>query len=81
MEAEMRKATPEDLEWKAQMSSKISHEFRTPMSTILSSAELLEMYGNRLDDAKRLEHLKRIQEAVLQMTKILNTLSDNGEEL
>lgn len=76
----MRQTTPEEQEWKSQMSSKISHEFRTPMSTILSSAELLEIYGHRLDEPKRLEHLKRIQDAVLQMTKILNTIFDNGVE-
>jgi len=76
----MRQSTPEEQEWKAQISSKISHEFRTPMSTILSSAELLEIYGDRLDEAKRLEHLKRIQDAVLHMTKILNTIFDSSVE-
>jgi len=34
----------------------------------------LEFYGQRLDEEKRLEHLKRIQEAVLQMTKMLTAL-------
>jgi len=71
---EIISAVQEEREWKILISARISHEFRTPMSIILTSAELLEFYGLRLDEEKRLEHLKRIQEAVLQMTKMLTAL-------
>ena len=71
---EIISAVQEEREWKILLSARISHEFRTPMSIILTSAELLEFYGQRLDEEKRLEHLKRIQEAVLQMTNMLTAL-------
>lgn len=41
-----------------------SHEFRTPLATILSSAELLEHYSNRWSEDKKKEHYHRIQNAV-----------------
>lgn len=48
------------------------HEFRTPLTTILSSAELLEHYTHKWTDEKKLTHLHRIQTAVKHMTKLLN---------
>ena len=45
-----------------------SHEFRTPLSTILSSAELIEHYGATWTEQKRIDHLHRIQAAVLSLT-------------
>jgi len=71
---EIISAVQEEQEWKILMSARISHEFRTPMSTILTSAELLEFYWQRLDAERRLDHLRRIQEAVLQMTNMLTAL-------
>jgi len=51
--------------------SMTSHQFRTPLSTILSSAELLEHYGQNWEPQKRVTHLKRIQEAVRRMEVLL----------
>ena len=49
-----------------------AHEFRTPLSTILSSAELAEKYLS-VGDTNRLEaHLGKIKLAALQITGILN---------
>lgn len=48
-----------------------SHEFRTPLTTILSSSELLEVYHHKWAPEKILNHLKRIQVAVQQMTALL----------
>ena len=61
-------------QWKEQIISMISHEFRTPMSAILSSAELLEHYGHRLDEERRQEHLHRIQTAVKEMSYLLESI-------
>ena len=36
-----------------------SHEFRTPLSVILSSTELLEAYGDRWPTDKRRSHFER----------------------
>ena len=49
-----------------------SHEFRTPLTTILSSAELLQDYGDKWTQEKKLQHLERIQTAVKHMTELLN---------
>ncbi len=49
-----------------------SHEFRTPLTTILSSSELLERYSPKWSEEKKLSHLKRIQVAVEQMTRLLD---------
>ena len=45
-----------------------SHEFRTPMATILSSADLIERYNGADDGAKRDRHVQRIKLAVLGLT-------------
>lgn len=49
-----------------------SHEFRTPLSTILSSADLIEAYAEKELQEKRLRHTSRIKSAVSNLTSILN---------
>jgi PAS domain S-box-containing protein len=49
-----------------------SHEFRTPLSSILSSAELLEHYRHRWPDEKQQTHFNRIRISVQHMTQLLN---------
>jgi PAS domain S-box-containing protein len=57
---------------KSRFVSMTSHEFRTPLTTILSSAELLQIYGDRWTQEKKLKHLLQIQTAVKHMTHLLN---------
>ena len=59
-------------ELKSQFVSMTSHEFRTPLASILASAELLEHYRHKWSEDKNLGHLKRIQTSVLHMTDLLN---------
>ncbi|MCF2146644.1 PAS domain-containing protein [Desmonostoc muscorum LEGE 12446] len=59
-------------ELKSRFVSMTSHEFRTPLTTILSSCELLEHYRHKWTEQKQLTHLHRIQTAVKRMTEMLN---------
>jgi signal transduction histidine kinase len=59
---------------KSRFTSMISHEFRTPMSTILSAAELLEHYGHLWDTGDRLDQLHLIQQTVQHMTHVLDDI-------
>ncbi|HEX2912732.1 MAG TPA: PAS domain-containing protein [Chloroflexia bacterium] len=82
MEKEIRTAleTEKELnELKSRFISMTSHEFRTPLSTILTSAELLEHYGQRWEEERKKTHLKRIQTSVLHMTQMLNDVLTIGK--
>ncbi|MGF1480377.1 MAG: PAS domain S-box protein [Cyanophyceae cyanobacterium] len=59
-------------ELKSRFVSMTSHEFRTPLAVISSSAGLLQDYGDRLQPHKRQKHLNRIQTSVQHMTQLLN---------
>lgn len=49
-----------------------SHEFRTPLSGILSAEELLRHYGSRLPESEKLEILDSIAAGVKRMTGMLD---------
>jgi PAS domain S-box-containing protein len=59
-------------ELKSRFVSMTSHEFRTPLATILSSAELLEDYGDRLPAAEKTELIDHVKAAVTRMTRMLD---------
>ena len=61
-------------ELKTRFTSMISHEFRTPLATILSSSGLLEEYSDRLSEQKRREHLAKIQAQVKYMAELLDNI-------
>lgn len=61
-------------ELKSRFVAMTSHEFRNPLATIQSSAELLEHYRHRLSPEKQQLHLVRIQTAVEQMIQMLNDI-------
>jgi two-component system sensor kinase FixL len=72
---EIRKALQAEKELgelKSRFVSMASHEFRTPLASILSSAELIEAYGKAEPHAKRDKHIKRVKTAVKTLTSILN---------
>lgn len=60
-------------EIKSRFVSMASHEFRTPLSTVLSSAALLGRYTQSEEQEKRDKHIRRIKDSV----KHLNTLLDD----
>lgn len=72
---EIRKALQKEKELnelKSRFVTIASHEFRTPLATVLSSASLIGKYKNTEDDDKRQKHVDRIKSAVSNLTSILN---------
>lgn len=51
-----------------------SHEFRTPLASILSSAELLRYYSERVSAAERDAMLQSIEAGVQRMTQMLDRI-------
>jgi PAS domain S-box-containing protein len=64
---------------KSRFVSMASHEFRTPLSTILSSASLIAKYLEADEQEKRDKHIKRIKSAVSNLTDILNDFLSIGK--
>ncbi|MEO6550304.1 MAG: PAS domain-containing sensor histidine kinase [Ferruginibacter sp.] len=64
---------------KTRFVSMASHEFRTPLSTILSSASLLSKYSKEEEQEKRDKHINRIKSAVTNLTDILNDFLSIGK--
>jgi signal transduction histidine kinase len=65
---------------KSRFVSMASHEFRTPLSVIVSSSELLEAYGERWPVSKKREHFTRIQQAAAGMTRMLDDILTIGQQ-
>lgn len=63
---------------KSRFVSMASHEFRTPLSTILSSVSLISKYTESFDQDKRDKHILRIRSAVNNLTDILNEFLSLG---
>lgn len=57
---------------KSRFVSMASHEFRTPLSTIMGSADLIARYSENGDHEKVLRHVQRIRGKVHDLTAILN---------
>src|SRR6266487_1316481 len=66
-------------ELKSRFVTMASHEFRTPLSTILSSAFLLQKYIEANDQEKREKHVQRIKNAVSGMKSILEDYLSLGK--
>ncbi|HEY5392582.1 MAG TPA: HAMP domain-containing sensor histidine kinase, partial [Hanamia sp.] len=81
-EEELKKALDRERElneMKSRFVSTASHEFRTPLSTVLSSTYLLQRYTNTEDQPKREKHVERIISSVNLLTDILNDLLSVGK--
>lgn len=61
-------------ELKSRFVTMTSHEFRTPLTTILGTTELLSHYSHSWDEEKKQRYLTRIQSKVEYMTKMLDDI-------
>jgi PAS domain S-box-containing protein len=76
-EEEMQRALAKEKELgelKSRFVTATSHEFRTPLTSIMTSAELLEHYSQRYSDEKKQEILQRIQTSVKYMSNLLDDI-------
>lgn len=74
-EAELRMALTKEKELselKSRFVSMASHEFRTPLTSILSSAAIIGRYDKEEQQVNREKHIKRIKSSVANLTGILN---------
>ena len=65
-------------EMKSKFVSTASHEFRTPLATMLSSAELLEHYSESLSPAEKLNLLQTIQSSAKRMSEMIDDVLTLG---
>jgi signal transduction histidine kinase len=56
-----------------------SHEFRTPLSTILSSATLVSKYTSTDENDKRERHVQKIKDSVRHLNNLLEDLLSLGK--
>ena len=61
-------------ELKTRFVSMASHEFRTPLATVLSSLSLVAKYGEQGDKDKQNKHMNRIKSSITLLTDILNDM-------
>lgn len=81
-EAELRTALEKEKELnelKSRFVSMASHEFRTPLSAVLSSAYLLSRYTSAEEQTHRDKHIQRIVSSVSSLTEILNDFLSVGK--
>ncbi|MEY3645858.1 MAG: hypothetical protein RL127_566 [Bacteroidota bacterium] len=64
---------------KTRFVSMASHEFRTPLTSILSSAALIEKYTAEDQQPKREQHIQRIKSSVSHLTEILEEFLSVGK--
>src|SRR6266545_2686794 len=74
-EEDMRRALEQEKELsrlKTNFVALVSHEFRTPLGIIMSAADILKKYFDRLPADRRAEHLQDIHDASRRMAELMD---------
>lgn len=61
-------------ELKSRIIATVSHEYRTPLTTILSSIELLEKYSFQWAEERKQKHFQRIHASIAYLTKLADDM-------
>lgn len=75
LEVQLRQALAQEKElnqFRSRIIATISHEYRTPLTTLSSSAEILDKYRHKLTEEKQHKHLQRIQSSVKHLTRLVS---------
>jgi len=75
IEAELRKALEKERELRelqARFVATTSHEFRTPLATMLTASDLLKHYNDRMTEEQRKERIDKIQTEIHNMKRLLD---------
>lgn len=64
---------------KSRFVSMASHEFRTPLTTMMSSLSLVTKYGEQNDAENQLKHVGKIKNSIHNLTDILNDFLHVGK--
>jgi signal transduction histidine kinase len=64
----------EQRQLKAKLVAMFTHDFRNPLTTILSSNSLLRTYGHRLDEERRSKYYDRIEASANQLVQMLDDM-------
>ncbi|NJN59859.1 MAG: response regulator [Leptolyngbyaceae cyanobacterium SL_5_9] len=71
---EILAAERELYELKSNLIATISHEFRTPLTIILTSTELMSRFSDQIDPARRETYLNRIRSAIKQLNQMIEDM-------
>ncbi|MUG97638.1 hybrid sensor histidine kinase/response regulator [Scytonema sp. UIC 10036] len=75
LETEIRSSLQKERELnelKSRFVSMVSHEFRSPLQVILSSAQMIELYGEQLSKDRKKQFFQQIKQTVKKMTQLLD---------
>lgn len=59
---------------KSQIVATVSHEYRTPLATILAAASTLHRYGDRIDPSKQQRFLSTIEDKARHLSKLVDDM-------
>jgi PAS domain S-box-containing protein len=65
---------------KSRLLRTVAHEFRTPLSLLVSSLDILDRYGKNLGEEQRLTQEKYIRSASSQLSELVNAVSSYNQK-